>query len=83
MRDQISAYMKLPVATETTGGPFHRIRSSAAVKCAGAPQVVGFSHGLGQLRTSAETTCAPVWRTSHCAVPTKLRLVLFKVSPSD
>ena len=47
LRDQISAYMKLRGAAETTGGPFHQISSSAAVKCAGAPRIAGFSHGLG------------------------------------
>jgi hypothetical protein len=46
----ISASMKPLVATEMTGDRFHRIRSSAAAKCAGAPQVAGFLHGLGHSR---------------------------------
>src|SRR5436190_16770490 len=49
LRDQISAYMKLLVATEMTRGRFRRIRSAAAAKCVGAPQVAGFSHGLGRV----------------------------------
>jgi len=42
LHDQISAYMKLLVATEMTGGRFHRIRSSAAVKCAPATKLRDF-----------------------------------------
>src|SRR2546425_1724325 len=34
--------MKLRGAAETTGGPFHQISSSAAVKCAGAPKLQDF-----------------------------------------
>src|SRR6201981_651052 len=71
--------MKLPDATETTGGRFHRIRSSAAVKSAGAPQVGGFSHGLGQNRTLREAAAmraangSPLaWFYCFCDVPTVL-----------
>jgi len=47
LHDQISAYTKLLVAAEMTGGRFHRIRSAAAAKCEAAPQVARFLHGLG------------------------------------
>jgi hypothetical protein len=46
------AYMMLLVATEMRGR-FHRIRSSAAARCASAPQVARFSHGLGPSRKSS------------------------------
>jgi hypothetical protein len=42
LRDQISADMKLLIALRLTGGRFHRIKSSAAAKCAGAPKLRDF-----------------------------------------
>ena len=66
LSDQISALMKLLVATEMTGGRFHRIGSSAAAKCTSAPQVARFSHGLGQKRKlegGAARSCTYILRT--------------------
>jgi hypothetical protein len=52
LRDQISAYMKLMVATEMTEGRFHRIRSSAAAKCASAPKLRDFHTAWASSRHS-------------------------------